>query len=110
MDKEHRMLEAQLLQARGVAQKKIAQSIGKSERNVRYYLRQMPRPRKNLVLGSKVGPFKPMIEPILEENPACNSETLFERFTKIGYTGKILVMKDYIALVRKQSVSQFFTL
>jgi len=106
MDKEHRMLEAQLLQARGVTQKKIAESIGRSERTVRYYLTQMPRPRKNPVRGSKVDPFKPMIEQVLEENPSYNSEILFERLTQMGYTGKISVMKDYVALVRKQLALQ----
>jgi transposase len=106
MDKEHRMLEAQLLQARGLTQKEIAESIGKSERTVRYYLKQMPRPRKNPERGSKVDPFKPMIEQVLEENPSYNSEILFERLTKMGYTGKISVMKDYVALVRKQLAIQ----
>ncbi len=113
MDKEHRMLEALLLQAKGLTQKEIAESIGKSERTVRYYLKQMPRPRKNPVRGSKVDPFKIMIEQILEENPAYNSELLFERLLKIGYTGKISVMKDYVSLVRKklalQAVMRFET-
>ena len=59
MDKEHRMLEARLLQAKGLTQKEIAETIGKSERTVRYYLKQMPRPRTNPVRGSKVDPFKP---------------------------------------------------
>jgi transcriptional regulator len=34
MDKEHRMLEARLLQAKGLTQKEIAETIGKSERTV----------------------------------------------------------------------------
>jgi transposase len=106
MDKEHRMLEARLLQAKGLTQKEIAETIGKSERTVRYYLKQMPGPRKNPVRGSKVDPFKPMIDQILEENPSYNSEILFERLTKMGYAGKISVMKDYVSLVRKQLAIQ----
>lgn len=106
MDKEHRMLEARLLQAKGLTQKEIAETIGKSERTVRYYLKQMPRPRKNPVRGSKVDPFKPMIDQILEENPSYNSEILFERLSKMGYAGKISVMKDYVSLVRKQLALQ----
>jgi transposase len=106
MDKEHRMLEARLLQAKGLTQKEIAETIGKSERTVRYYLKEMPRPRKNPVRGSKVDPFKAMINQILEENPSYNSEILFERISKIGYTGKISVMKDYVAQIRKQMAIQ----
>ncbi|WP_213996521.1 IS21 family transposase [Tepidanaerobacter syntrophicus] len=106
MDKEHRMLEARLLQAKGLTQKEIAETIGKSERTVRYYLKQKPGPRKNPVRGSKVDPFKPMISQILKENPSYNSEILFERISKIGYTGKISVMKDYVAQVRKQLAIQ----
>ncbi len=100
------MLEARLLESKGLTQKEIAETIGKSERTVRYYLKQMPRPRKNPVRGSKVDPFKPMIDQILEENPSYNSEILFERLSKMGYTGKISVMKDYVALVRKQLAIQ----
>ena len=106
MDKEHRMLEARLLQAKGLTQKEIAETIGKSERTVRYYLKQMPRPRKNPVRGSKVDPFKHMIDQILEENPSYNSEILFERLSKMGYAGKISVMKDYVSSVRKQLALQ----
>lgn len=106
MDKEHRMLEARLLQAKGLTQKEIAGMIGKSERTVRYYLKQMPRPRKHPVRGSKVDPFKTMIDQVLEENPSYNSQLLFERLVKIGYTGKISILKDYVCLVRKQLALQ----
>lgn len=100
------MLEARLLQAKGLTQKEIAETIGKSERTVRYYLKQTPRPRKNPRRGSRVDPYKPMIDQILEENPSYNSEILFERLSKMGYTGKISVMKDYVALVRKKLTLQ----
>jgi len=106
MDKEQCMLEARLLQAKGLTQKEIAETIGKSERTVRYYLKQTPRPRKNPRRGSRVDPYKPMIDQILEENPSYNSEILFERLSKMGYTGKISVMKDYVALVRKKLTLQ----
>jgi predicted transcriptional regulator len=96
MDKEPRMREARLLQSKGLTQKEIAETIGKSERAVTYYLKQMPKPRKNPARGSKVDSFKPMIDQIPEENPSYNSELFFERIIKIS------VMKDYVALVRKQ--------
>jgi len=100
------MLEARLLQAKGLTQKEIAETIDKSERTVRYYLKQTPRPRKNPIRGSRVDPYKPMIDQILEENPSYNSEILFEHLSKMGYTGKISVMKDYVALVRKKLALQ----
>lgn len=44
------MLEVQLLQARGLTHKEIAESLGKSERAVRYFLKQM---RNNSVIQFK---------------------------------------------------------
>jgi len=106
MDKEHRMLEARILQGQGKTQREIAKILGVCERTVRYHLKNMPAGRKKPLRGSKVDSFKATIDSILEGNPSYNGELIFERLLKLGYSGKISVMKDYVASVRRKLETQ----
>jgi transposase len=113
MDKEHRMLEARILQGQGKTQVEIAGILGICERTVRSHLKGMPRGRKSPQRGSRVDPFKGKIDEILEANTYYNGELIYERLVKMGYAGKISVMKDYVASVRRkleiQAVMRFET-
>jgi transposase len=113
MDKEHRMLEARILQGQGKTQVEIAELLNICERTVRYHLKNMPAARKKPQRGSKVDAFRASIDSILENNPSYNGELIYERLVKLGYTGKISVMKDYVASVRRklqmQAVMRFET-
>lgn len=51
MDKEHRMLDAHILQAKGFTQVEIAEMLGVSDRTVRNYLKQGKRPILPIVTG-----------------------------------------------------------
>lgn len=113
MDKEHRMLEARILQGQGKTQVEIADILGVCERTVRYHLKSMPAGRKKPQRGSRLDAFKAKIDEILEANASYNGELIYERLVKLGYAGKISVMKDYVASVRKrldiQAVMRFET-
>jgi transposase len=113
MDKEHRMLEARILQGQGKTQVEIARILGVCDRTVRNHLKGMPRGRKKPQRGSKVDAFKGMIDEILEGNASYNGELIYERIGHLGYSGKISVMKDYVAGVRRklaiQAVMRFET-
>lgn len=113
MDKEHSMLEARVLRGQGKTQAEIAQILGVCERTVRNYLANTPRERKKPRRGSRVDPFKGTIDQILEDNALYNGELIYERLVKLGYAGKISVMKDYVAAVRRkltiQAVQRFET-
>ena len=113
MDKEHRMLEARILQGQGKTQVEIAEILGVCERTVRSHLKGMPRGRKKPQRGSRVDAFKGKIDEILEANVSHNGELIYERLVKLGYAGKISVMKDYVASVRRkleiQAVMRFET-
>jgi transposase len=106
MDKEHRMLEARILQGQGKTQLEIARILGVCERTVRYHLTTMPTGRKKPVRGSKVDAFKRLIDEILEANGFSNGELIYERLVRLGYTGKISIMKDYVASVRRKLETQ----
>jgi len=113
MDKEHSMLEARILQRQGKTHREIAEALGVCERTVRNHLKGPPCGRRNPTRGSKVDPFKATIDSILGENPLHNGELIYERLVALGYSGKISVMKDYVAKVRRrleiQAVMRFET-
>ena len=106
MDKEHSMLEARILQGQGKTQAEIAEILDVCERTVRNHLRGLPQARKKPVRGSKVDAFKATIDTILDANISYNGELIYERLQKLGYTGKISVMKDYVATVRQRLIIQ----
>jgi transposase len=102
MDREHRMLDARILQAQGYKQAEIAAMLGVCERTVRYYLSKMPSPRASPIRASRLDPFKKLILSQLEENPGYNGELIFERIVRMGYTGKKTILKAFIAKVRQK--------
>jgi transposase len=100
------MLDARILQAQGYTQVQIAEMLHVTDRTVRNYLRYPPRGRKRPVRVSKVDEHKALIDEVLEENPRYNSELLFERLLRLGYTGKKSILKNYVAGVRRQLLLQ----
>ena len=106
MEQEHRMLDARILQAGGYTQVQIAEILHVTDRTVRNYLKSMPRGRKRPVRANKVDPYKSLIDEVLEENPSYNSEILFDRIGRLGYTGKKSILKHYVAEVRRKLLNQ----
>jgi len=102
MDKEHIILEARVLQGQGKTQVEIAEILGVCERTVRNHLATMPLARKKPERGSRLDSYKGKINEILEGNAFYNGELIYERLVKLGYAGKISVMKDYVAAVRRK--------
>ncbi|MFZ4618362.1 MAG: IS21 family transposase [Rectinemataceae bacterium] len=97
----------------GRTQVEIAEMPGVCERTVRYHLKSMPASRRKPRRGSKVDVFKAKIDEILEANSFYNGELIYERLVRMGYSGKISVMKDYVASARRklaiQAVMRFET-
>ena len=107
MDKEHTILEARILQGQGEMQAEIAEILGVCEHTVRNHPKNMPVGRGKPHRSSEVDGFKAKIDEILEDNAFYNGELIYERLAKMVYSGKIPVMKDYVAAVRRKlSVSR----
>jgi hypothetical protein len=68
-----------------------------TDRTVRTHLKSPPRERKKPVRRSKVAEHKAVIDEVQEGNPHYNSELLFERLLRLGYTGKKSILKNYVA-------------
>jgi transposase len=95
------MHQASILAESGHKQAAIAERLGVSPRMVRYYLADkgvvkdlQPRP-------SKLDPFKPFAESLLQEDPFYNLEVLFERLQKQGYGGRITILRDWAVAIRR---------
>jgi len=91
------MHEAQMLKRQGKKIREIAESLGKSERMVHYYLTEPSRPRKKRNYPSKLDPFKPYIDTILEDDPSFNREVLLRQLQKQEYSGGVTILRDYAA-------------
>jgi transposase len=106
MDKEHRMLRARMLKAKGYKQTEIAEMLGVTDRTVRNYLRYPPSPRKKTKRKSLLDPHTRFIKSVIKEQPYYNCVLLYERLKRRGYLGKISILRDYVAKVRKQMVTE----
>lgn len=113
MDKEHRMMKAEILQGEGLKQREIAEMLGVTDRTVRNYLKGRPHSESRPRRPSKLDPFKPAIDAILEGNPSYNRGILIERLARMGYSGKISILRDYARGVarrlQQQAVIRFET-
>ena len=91
------MHEAKMMKQQGKKIWQIAEALGKSERTVHYYLSEPTRRRKKREYTSKLDPFKPYIDTILEDDPAFNREVLLRNLRKQNYCGGISILREYAA-------------
>jgi len=98
---EEKMLEAHLLQRQGFTQKQIAEKIGVCDRTVRNYLSQKPRERRKSSRCSKLDPFKPLILSLINPDPFFNNILIFNKIKKLGYSGKLSILRDFTRDQRK---------
>ena len=105
-NKERNMIKARELQAKGHTQKEISVRLGVCERTVRNYLKNDPTSRKKGKRTSKLAPYYGFIDTKIKENPYFNCELLYDDLLKIGYTGKISILRDYVSRVRREVLTE----
>lgn len=88
--------------AQGKTVQEIAQELKISRTTVRKYLKhpeavlRKPRPPQ----PSKLDPFKEQINKWVKEDHCTNCEVIFVRLQKLGYTGGISILKEYVHPLR----------
>jgi transposase len=105
-DKEYWMLVAQHYRKQGFKQHQIAEMLGVTTRTVRNYLTVPPKPRKRTQRSSKLDRHKPFINSIIKDDPYYNCMILYDRIVKQGYHGRISILRDYVARIRKQVITE----
>jgi transposase len=88
--------------AQGKSVQEIAHELNISRTTVRKYLKHpeavLPKPRPPR--SSKLDPYREQIKQWVMEDHCTNCEVLFERLHKLGYTGGISILKDYVHPLR----------
>ena len=95
------MHQASILAESGHKQGAIAERLGVSPRMVRYYLADKGVVKDLKPRPSKLDPFKPFAESLLQEDPFYNMVVLFERLQKQGYDGRLSILRDWAVDVRR---------
>jgi len=106
MYKEQKMMKARILQAKGYRQIEIAHMLEVSDRTVRNYLKDPQMPRKKVKRASKLDPFLNTIKALIGYNPYYNCELLYEDLRKSGYEGRISILRDAVARIRKDIITE----
>lgn len=99
--REKKMHQASILAESGHKQGAIAERLGVSPRMVRYYLADKGVVKKRQPRPSKLDPFKPFAESLLQQDPFYNLVSLFERLQKQGYGGRLSILRDWAVDVRR---------
>ncbi|HEY6408466.1 MAG TPA: helix-turn-helix domain-containing protein [Ktedonobacteraceae bacterium] len=90
------------LNAQGKSVQEIAQELKISRTTVRKYVKHpeavIPKPRPPR--PSKLDPFKEQITMWVMQDHCTNCEVLFERLQKLGYTGGISILKEFVHPLR----------
>lgn len=103
---EHRMMDARFYQAQGMTQIEIAALLGVTDRTVRNYLSEQPRPSIKPIRRSKLDPFRDYVRTTIEMNTGMNGELIYDSLRKMGYAGKRSVLKEYITKIRRDTERQ----
>lgn len=104
--KEYQMLTAKKLKNQGYKQSQIAEQLGVTDRTVRNYLSKPAEPIERAIRQSKLDSFKPFINSIINDEPYYNCEVILDRLIKQGYTGKISILRAYVAKLRKKVIAE----
>jgi len=100
------MLQAHILKEQGFKQHEIAEMLCVTDRTVRNYLTSEPCQRKKRKYSSKLDKYKEYIRHIIEDKPYYNCVLLLERLQKMGYEGRISILRDYVAKIRKKIITE----
>ena len=100
------MLKAHELQAQGFTQKQIAEQLGKTDRTIRTWLKQMPRKRKTPARKSLLDEYKPFVEALVRENPEINGANIFKKLKKMGFKGQSSIVREFITKIRKEEAQK----
>lgn len=81
----------------GKSLSEIARELGMSRVTVRTYLKQGQVPDKRIgsKRGSKLDPYKPYIQELMEMG-IYNSVVILDRIREKGFDGRLSILKDYL--------------
>jgi transposase len=86
--------------------RKIAQHLHIGRRTLAKYLEAPAPPPTRRNRSSKLDPFKPAIQELLQQDPTANAPVIAQRLRPLGYDGSFTIVKDYLRVVRQNSAAR----
>lgn len=90
------VFEIHRLKEMGFSNSYIGRALGINRDSVSLYLKD---PERRLVKSgkpSKLDPYKPLIDHLLEEHPTAPAPVVLRRLQQEGFTGEITIVRDYL--------------
>ena len=101
---EKQVFEIRILHQEGLSKLAIARRLGIAANTVSKYLtKEWCQMAKK---ASKLDPFKEYIKKRLEEYPELTATALFKELVERGYTGKLTILRMYLASIRPKEKSE----
>lgn len=91
----------------GYSKAKIAALLRLDRKSVAKYLANPEQERKKVVRKSLLDPFREEIEELLRRDPRASAAVIMQRLQCKGFTGKITILRDYLATVRPKKQRAF---
>lgn len=91
----------------GYAKAKIAELLCLDRKTVVKYLLNPEQVRKKVIRSSLLDPFRVEIGELLRRDPRASAAVILQRLQAKGFTGKITILRDYLATVRPQQRRAF---
>ena len=86
--------------------RKIAAHLRIGRDTVAKYLQKPDRKAARRQRGSILDPFKPVIQQMLEKDPAVSAQLVLEKLRPLGYSGGFTLVKDYLQAIRTHASPQ----
>jgi len=100
------VFEIHRLKNLGLPNTQIARDLGINRDTVSLYLRDSERRPARRKRSSKLDPYKPFIDGILEEHASVPATVILMRLRERGYTGGSTILKDYLRDKKRESSSR----
>lgn len=97
---ERTIFEIHRLKRLGWSVRKIARQLRIDRASVKKYLKTPTAVRKRATKGSKLNPYRDLIDQLLEQDPDVSAPVVLQRLTASGFDGRITIVRDYLRQVR----------
>ena len=97
------IFEIHRLKNLGWSARKIASELRRDRATVKKYLEE-PRQAaaKKVSRGSKLDPYRELIDEYLEQDPEVKAPVVLQRLSENGFDGKISIVRNYLKKLRGQ--------
>jgi len=90
------IFEIHRLKHLGWSDRKIARALRIDRTSVKKYLKTPTAAKKRVVQGSKLDPYRELIDQLLEQDPEVSAPVVLQKLAASGFDGKITIVRDHL--------------